>query len=130
MPGTSGKPGRGREEDAGWLRTCQVLGGRAPKSGSGSEAGEGGDTGGCQARHSSHTPGFRKSPRRPRIPPSSCLLLREPRHQPGWEAHVERTSEQEVSVQVVRVSFHVVSLIPRLGFRSFYSFSFTELRSL
>lgn len=54
-----------------------------------------------------------------------------PHHQPGWEAHVERTSEQEVSVQVGPSPFSCGFFNPP-GWVSeaFYSFSFTKLRSL
>lgn len=54
-----------------------------------------------------------------------------PHHQPGWEAHVERTSEQEVSVQVGPSAFSCGFFNPP-GWVSeaFYSFSFTKLRSL
>lgn len=64
-------------------------------------------------------------------PPSLRPLLLAPSHQPGWEAHGERTSEQEVSIQVVPSPFSCGFFNPR-GWVSeaFYSFSFTKLRSL
>lgn len=64
-------------------------------------------------------------------PPSLRPLLSAPSHQPGWEAHGERTSEQEVSIQVVPSPFSCGFFNPR-GWVSeaFYSFSFTKLRSL
>lgn len=54
-----------------------------------------------------------------------------PHHQPWWEAHVERTSEQEASVQVGLSPFSCGFFNPP-GWVSeaFYSFSFTKLCSL
>lgn len=45
----------------------------------------------------------------------------------GWEAHVQRTSEQEVNVQVIFIPFHVVLLIPQIGFQR--SFTVSVLQS-
>lgn len=51
----------------------------------------------------------------------SCFALT------GWEAHVERTSAQEVNVQVIFIPFHVVLLIPQIGFQK--SFTVSVLQS-
>lgn len=45
----------------------------------------------------------------------------------GWEAHVQRTSAQEVNVQVIFIPFHVVLLIPQIGFQK--SFTVSVLQS-
>lgn len=45
----------------------------------------------------------------------------------GWEAHVRRTSAQEVNVQVIFIPFHVVLLIPQIGFQK--SFTVSVLQS-
>lgn len=51
----------------------------------------------------------------------SCFTLT------GWEAHVPRTSAQEVNVQVIFIPFHVVLLIPQIGFQK--SFTVSVLQS-
>lgn len=51
----------------------------------------------------------------------SCFALT------GWEAHVQRTSAQEVNVQVIFIPFHVVLLIPQIGFQK--SFTVSVLQS-
>lgn len=68
-------------------------------------------------------------PRGPGLPlPSFSSLLH---GTSGWEAHGERTSEQEVRVQVVPNLFSCGFFNPP-GWVSeaFYSFSFTKLHSL
>lgn len=51
----------------------------------------------------------------------SCFALT------GWEAHVQQTSAQEVNVQVIFIPFHVVLLIPQIGFQK--SFTVSVLQS-